>query len=162
MSGSFTVGLPSDWFGSVALTGILRKIFVKLSFNAFKFLGIGRSVAFYRNIWPFFSIFGVYLQPFIQPWFRIRLNCLDRTFRLTYTAIYTFVWMNDQHVVAFIKAIDRTHFHAIHIFAFDAVVVDDVGHMLRLPASLYNVCVIFGQFRGIKSSDGGSLQGLGG
>jgi hypothetical protein len=36
--------------------------------------------------------------------------------------------MNDEHVLAFIKAIDGTHVHTIGVFALDAVVVDRVGH----------------------------------
>jgi hypothetical protein len=36
--------------------------------------------------------------------------------------------MDDEHVVAFIEAVHRTNFYAVHVFAFDAVVVDDVSH----------------------------------
>jgi hypothetical protein len=36
--------------------------------------------------------------------------------------------MDDEHVVAFIEAIDRAHLDAIHVLAFDAVVGDDEGH----------------------------------
>jgi hypothetical protein len=36
--------------------------------------------------------------------------------------------MDDQHVRAFIEAVDRTNFHAVHIFALDAIFRDDVGH----------------------------------
>jgi hypothetical protein len=36
--------------------------------------------------------------------------------------------MNDEHVLAFIEAVDRTDFDAVGVFALDAVVVDDVGH----------------------------------
>jgi hypothetical protein len=36
--------------------------------------------------------------------------------------------MDDEHVLAFVEAVDRTHFHAVHVLALDALVVDDVGH----------------------------------
>jgi hypothetical protein len=36
--------------------------------------------------------------------------------------------MNDEHVLAFIEAIDRANLNAIGIFAFNAGVVDDVSH----------------------------------
>jgi hypothetical protein len=36
--------------------------------------------------------------------------------------------MNDEHVLAFVKAIDRADFNAIGIFAFDTGIVDDVSH----------------------------------
>jgi hypothetical protein len=41
--------------------------------------------------------------------------------------------MDDQHVVAFVEAIDRTDFHAIHVFALDAIVGDDIGHLAVKP-----------------------------
>jgi hypothetical protein len=36
--------------------------------------------------------------------------------------------MDDEHVVALVEAIDGAHLDAIHVFAADAVIVDDVGH----------------------------------
>jgi hypothetical protein len=36
--------------------------------------------------------------------------------------------MNDEHVLAFVEAIDRTNFNAVGIFAFNAGIVDDVSH----------------------------------
>jgi hypothetical protein len=36
--------------------------------------------------------------------------------------------MNDEHVLAFIEAIDRTDFDAVHQLALDAAFVDDIGH----------------------------------
>jgi hypothetical protein len=36
--------------------------------------------------------------------------------------------MDDEHVLAFIEAVDRTHLDAVHVLALDAIVVDDVGH----------------------------------
>jgi hypothetical protein len=36
--------------------------------------------------------------------------------------------MNDEHVLAFVEAVHRAYFHAIHVLALDATLVDDVGH----------------------------------
>jgi hypothetical protein len=40
--------------------------------------------------------------------------------------------VNDEHVLAFIEAIDRANFDAVHVFALDAILDDDVGHVLSL------------------------------
>jgi hypothetical protein len=37
--------------------------------------------------------------------------------------------VNHEHILANIEAIDRADLDAIHIFAFDTIFVDDVGHM---------------------------------
>jgi hypothetical protein len=36
--------------------------------------------------------------------------------------------MDDEHVFAFVEAVHRTHFHAVHVFTFDAIIDDDVSH----------------------------------
>jgi hypothetical protein len=41
--------------------------------------------------------------------------------------------MDDEHVFAFIKAVDRTHFDTIHVLTFDAGFVDDIRHGKRFP-----------------------------
>src|SRR6185312_9032178 len=58
----------------------------------------------------------------------VGLDRLDRTFRLANAAVDALVRMNDEHVLAFIEAVHRTDFDAIHVLALDAVVVDDIGH----------------------------------
>jgi hypothetical protein len=37
--------------------------------------------------------------------------------------------MDDQHVFALVKAINGANFDAVHVFAFDAIVVDEIGHL---------------------------------
>jgi hypothetical protein len=59
-------------------------------------------------------------------------NGVDRAFRLADATIYAFVGMNDEHVLAFVEAIDRAYLDAVHVFAFDAVFIDDVGHGISL------------------------------
>jgi hypothetical protein len=38
--------------------------------------------------------------------------------------------MDDEHVLALVEAIDGANLDAIHVFAADAVLGDDVGHDL--------------------------------
>jgi len=42
--------------------------------------------------------------------------------------------VDDQHVLALVKTIDGADFNAVHVFAFDAIVVDDIGHLHTLDA----------------------------
>ena len=114
--------------GSVALARIRREIGVKFAGLAFKFLGIGRCLALDGDIGPFGSVFSVQLQPLLKARLGIGLDCISGAFRLTHAAIDAFIGVNDQHVFAFVETIHGADFHAIHIFALDAVFIDDVGH----------------------------------
>jgi hypothetical protein len=58
----------------------------------------------------------------------IRLDRVDRAFRLANSAIDAFVGVDDKHVLAFIEAVNRANFDAVHEFALDAVFIDDIGH----------------------------------
>jgi hypothetical protein len=40
--------------------------------------------------------------------------------------------MDDEHVLALIEAVHRTHFDAIHDLATNAVLVDDIGQFSSL------------------------------
>jgi hypothetical protein len=42
--------------------------------------------------------------------------------------------MDDKHVLTLVKAIDGADLHAVHQFALDATLVDDVGQLIVLPA----------------------------
>jgi hypothetical protein len=37
--------------------------------------------------------------------------------------------MNNQHILAFVEAIHRTDFDAVHVFTTDAIVSDDIGQV---------------------------------
>jgi L-rhamnose isomerase len=50
----------------------------------------------------------------------------------TQTLQSALVRVDDEHVLAFIEAVHRTHFDAIHNLATDAVVVDDIGQLASL------------------------------
>jgi hypothetical protein len=43
--------------------------------------------------------------------------------------------MNDEHVLAFIEAVDRADLDAVHILALDAILGDDIGHLIGPGAS---------------------------
>ena len=74
-------------------------------------------------------IFGVKRQPFFERRLCIGLDSFSGAFRHAYAAIYAFVGVNDEHILAFIEAIDRANFDAVHVFALDAIFGDDVGHL---------------------------------
>ena len=71
---------------------------------------------------------GVDLEPFLEPALGVGKDRLGRAFGLADAAVDALVGVDDEHVLAFVEAIDRADLDAIHIFAFDAGVGDDVGH----------------------------------
>jgi hypothetical protein len=58
----------------------------------------------------------------------IRTYRICGTFRLAHTTIDALIRMDDKHVLTFIEAVYRTDFHAIGIFAGDAIIDHNVGH----------------------------------
>src|SRR5499426_1492786 len=114
--------------GLVALPRIGRE-FLLLVGLTFPFLGVFRRLALDRDVGPLLGVLGIERQPFLQARFGVRLDGVDRTFGLAHAAIDALVRMDDEHVLAFVEAVDRTHFHAVHVLAADAIVVDDVGHL---------------------------------
>jgi hypothetical protein len=60
--------------------------------------------------------------------FGIRKDRFGRAFRFTYTAINAFAGIDDEHVLAFIKAIDRANGDAVGIFTLHTGVGYDVCH----------------------------------
>ena len=95
---------------------------------------VSRGSLFDRNIRPSFRVVSVELEPLLSARFGIRLDRLDRTFRLAHAAIDAFVRMDDEHVLTLVEAIDGADLHAVHQFALDATLVDDVGQLIVLPA----------------------------
>jgi hypothetical protein len=43
--------------------------------------------------------------------------------------------VDDEHILALVEAVHGTHLDAVHVFAHDAFVVDDVGQLSVLSAS---------------------------
>jgi hypothetical protein len=100
------------------------------------FLGIGWGVAFDGDIGPLWRVFGVELEPAFKAWFRVGLDGFGRAFRLTNATVNAFVGMDDKHVFTLVKTVDRANFYAIHIFALDAVLGDDIGHFGSIHSGL--------------------------
>src|SRR5262245_63005782 len=117
-------------FASITRAGIRREVlkFIRL---AFPLLRVSRGSLFDRNIRPSFRIFCVKLQPPLSARFSIRLDRLDRAFRLAHAAIDAFFRMDDKHVLTLVEAIDGANLHAVHQFALDATLVDEVGQLIR-------------------------------
>ena len=128
----FRIDQSEFWWSmskSVAFPGFGREELLKLVLYAVIFLAISGRFALFDNIGPNLGIFGVDLEPFVEAGLGIRLDRFGRTFRFAHTTIDTFVRMDDQHVFTFIKTIDRTNLNTIHIFAFNAVIDDQISHL---------------------------------
>ena len=88
-----------------------------------------RRLAVGARFRPDLGVFGVEAQPFFESGLGVRLDCIDRAFRLANTAIDAFVRVDDEHILALVEAVHGTHLDAVHVFALDAFVVDDVGQL---------------------------------
>src|SRR6266566_2957051 len=97
-------------------------------------LRVRRGRFFDRNIWPDFRVFRIQQQPFLKPRLGVRLDRVDRAFRLADPAIDAFVRMDDEHVLALVETVHGANLHAIHQLALDAAFVDDVGQLSVLSA----------------------------
>ncbi len=93
----------------------------------FPLLPVGRGRFFDRNIWPDFCVFRIQRQPLLKPWFGIRLDGIDGTFRFANATVDAFPGMDDEHVLALVEAVDGAHGDAVHGFAANAAIVDDVS-----------------------------------
>ena len=114
--------------GSVALPGLLRKVFLELVLLAVELFPIGRWCAFGDDVGPDFGKFRVHFKPFVETGLGIGLDGFRWTFRLTNAAVNALIRMDDEHVFTLIEAVHRTDFYTIHVFAFDAVIDNEIGH----------------------------------
>ena len=101
---------------------------IELICHAVKRFGVGRGLALYRDIGPDICVIGIELEPIRQAGVRVGNDRLGRAFRHAYATIDAFVWMDNEHILAFIEAVHRANFDAIHIFALDAIVGDHKSH----------------------------------
>ena len=62
----------------------------------------------------------------------IWLDCVDGALGFANTAIDAFVRVDDEHVLAFVEAVDRTYLDTVHVLTFDTALVDDVRHLSLL------------------------------
>src|ERR1700730_15411346 len=95
---------------------------------------MGRWRFFDRNIWPDSRVLRIQRQPFLKSRLGVGLDRVDRTFRFAHPAIDAFVRVDDEHVLALVEAIHGTHVDAVHGFAANTALVDDVGQLNALSA----------------------------
>src|SRR4029077_389975 len=124
-----TLGLSA----SITRAGICREVleFVRLPLPLLR-VGWGRF--FDRNLWPDFRVFRIQRQPFLKPRLGVRLDRVNRAFRLADPAIDAFVRVDHEHVLALVEAIHGAHLDAVHGFAANAALIDDVGQLSILSA----------------------------
>ncbi len=101
--------------------------------NPVPVLSVGWRLTLLGNIWPGTGEIPVQFGPLLNIRLGVRADRLSRAFGLADTAIDTLVRMDDEHIFAFIEAIDRANFHAVHILTLDAGLGYDIGHC-DLPA----------------------------
>jgi len=97
-------------------------------------LRVGRRRFFDLNIWPNFRVFRIQRQPFLKPWVRIGLYGVHRAFRHANTAVNAFVRVDHQHVLTLVETIHGAHLDAVHGFAANAALIDDVSQSCVLSA----------------------------
>ena len=74
-------------------------------------------------------------EPFLKlPWVRIGFYGVHRAFRHANTAVNAFVRVDHEHVLALVETIHGAHLHAVHGFAANAALIDDVGQSCVLSA----------------------------
>src|SRR3954470_11096656 len=113
---------------SVSLARGGGEIFIIFALFALMLLGVGGAVLLAGDVGPFGRISGVDLEPLLEPAFGVGQDRLGRAFGLADSAIDAFGGVDDEHVLAFVEAVDRADLDAVHIFAADAGIGDDIGH----------------------------------
>src|SRR5262245_59490568 len=113
---------------SVAFAWLGGEILLELTFDAIELLRVCRWFFLGRNVRPLAGVFVVNHKPLFEAGLSVGLDRIGRAFRLADAAVDTLIRVDDEHVLAFIKAIDRTDLDAVHIFALDAIVGHDIGH----------------------------------
>ena len=105
---------------------------MKLVFYAIPFCCIGGGVFLFGNIRPDFGEFGIDLEEYFLTFGDLVFgkNCAYRTFWLTEGAVNALVWVDHKEVGAFIKTVYRANLYTVCVFAFNAVVSNDKGHVV--------------------------------
>ena len=85
------------------------------------------------QVWPFFRIVAIEFQKLFGAGIHVGDDGVDRAFRFADAAIDAFVGVDDQHVLALVKTVDRAYLDAVGVFAFDADIGDDEGHGTSTP-----------------------------
>ena len=112
------------------VSGRLALQSVDLARLAIPFFCVGQGVLTLGDVWPDFCQLGVELDEVFHACGDLvfREDRLGRAFRLAQCTVNALVRVHHQEVRAFVSALHRTDFHAVGVFAFDAVVGDDEGH----------------------------------
>src|SRR5215207_6407755 len=119
----------------LAGAGVRAEKLVELALDALTLVGILAIGLLAGDVRPGRSVFAVELQPAVGLRLAVWNNCLGRAFGLADAAIDALVRVDDEHVLAFIEAIDRADLDAIHVLAADAGFGNDVGHGVRFFSS---------------------------
>src|SRR5262245_50635848 len=135
---------------SITRAGIWREVleFVRLPLPL---LRVRRGRFFDRNIWPDFREFRIQRQPFLKPGLAISLDSINGALRFANATVDAFVRMDDQHVLALVEAVHGAHLDAVHGFAANAAIVDDVGQLGVLPADCRGQLIRHVHHRGARS-----------
>src|SRR6516165_4948564 len=113
---------------SITRAGIWREVlqFIRLPLPL---LRVGGGRFFDLNIWPNFQ-----RQPFLKPWVCIGFYGVHRAFRHANTAVNAFVRVDHKHVLTLVETIHGAYLDAVHGFAANAALIDDVGQSRVLSA----------------------------
>src|SRR4051812_38258178 len=101
---------------------------LELLWDIFPCVSVSRRWPFSSNIGPSFGILGVNPYPLLRPGVGVRDDRLGRAFRLANSTVDAFCRLDDEHVLAFVEAVDGTDLDAVHVLALDARFSDHVGH----------------------------------
>jgi hypothetical protein len=127
--GILTTGLTLNTLkGLVPFARLGREVFLKLVRFGHKRVRVRGGRLLGRDVRPGLRILPVDLEPLLKLGLSVRLDGLDRAFRLADAAIDALVRMDDQHVGALVEAIHGADLYAIGIFALYADFSDDVSH----------------------------------
>src|SRR5450432_42507 len=113
---------------SLTLAGLRAEKLLEFILDALPLIGIRRRVALARDVGPRRRILTVDVEPFLGDRLAIRHDRLGGAFGLAHAAIDALVGMDDEHILAFVEAIDRTDLDTIQVLALDAGFGDDIGH----------------------------------
>jgi hypothetical protein len=100
--------------------------------HADKSVGIGRCRFLSRDVGPNCRVLAVEVEPLFESRLRIRLDRINRAFRLANTTIDALIRMDDEHVLTLVEAVYRTHLDTVSVLAADTALVDDIGQLSLL------------------------------
>src|SRR6185503_14839769 len=110
---------PTGENRSVTLPRFGREVLLELVRLPLPLLGVGGGFLLHRDIGPGLGVFGVQPQPLLQARLGVRLDRVDGALRLADAAINAFVRVNDEHVLAFVEAVDRTNLDAVGVLTLN-------------------------------------------